>query len=79
MGQDFEVTVRLRLTVDDPVALASAAGSEVPEALQGDALVAMQVALQSLVQPPAVEEIPGVSRWSGSGWHAQVSAVPLQG
>jgi hypothetical protein len=79
MAQDFEVTVRLRLTVEDSAALLAAAGDEVPDALRDDALVAMQVALQSLVQPPAVEQLPGVSRWSGSGWHAQVSAVPLQG
>lgn len=77
MAHEFEVTVRLRLTVDGSGALVAAAGADVPEALREDRLVAMQVALQSLVQPPDVEQLPGV-KWSGAGWNAQVTAEPLQ-
>ena len=78
MAQDFEVTVRLRLTVEDPAALLAAAGDAVPDALREDQLVALQSALQSLVVPPHVEQLPGVSRRSGPGWHAEVRAEPLQ-
>lgn len=78
MAQDFEVTVRLRLTVNDPKALLAAAGDVVPEPLRDDHLVAMQVALQSLVVPPDVEQLPGVSRRSGPGWQSQVHAEALR-
>lgn len=79
MGQDFEVTVRLRVTVEDPAALLAAAGDEVPAALRSDELVAIQAALQAVVRPPDVEQVPGIRGWRGLGWHAQVSAEPLQG
>lgn len=78
MAQDFEVTVRLRLTVNDPQALLAAAGDVVPEPLRDDQLVAIQVALQSLVDPPDVEQLPGVSWRSSPGWRSQVQAEALQ-
>lgn len=77
MVQEFEVTVRLRLTVQDSEALVAAAGGEVPDALRDDQHVAMQVALQALVRRFDVELLPGV-KWSSGGWHAQVRAEPLQ-
>lgn len=79
MTQAFEVTVRLRLTVEDPQALLAAAGDGVPAALRADELVAVQAALQALVLPPDLEQVPGVRSWTGPGWHAQVSAEPFQG
>lgn len=78
MAQEFEVTVRLRVSVEDSEALLAAAGADVLDALREDQLVAMQVALQALVRPPDVAQVPGV-KWSGDGWHAQVHAEPLQG
>lgn len=79
MTQDFEVTVRLRLTVEDPQALLAAAGDGVPPALRADELVAVQAALQAVVVPPDLTQVPGVRSGTGPGWHAQVSAEPFQG
>jgi hypothetical protein len=55
MSFDFEVTWRLRLTVDDPDAPLRGAGDAVPVALGGDPDVALQMALQAVVPAPAVD------------------------
>lgn len=79
MPEDYEVTVRVRLTVEDAEALLAAAGEDAPPELRHDRSVSVQSALEALVDPPDVERLPGVRRWSGEGWQAQVSAESLDG
>ncbi len=76
MSQNFEVTIRLRVTVEDQERLLQAAGEAVPEALCDDP-VALQIALQAVVRPPDVDGLPGATRWTGLGWQTSVSAEPL--
>lgn len=77
MCGDYEVTVTLRVTVDDDQALLDAAGEAVPAAARADAALAAHLALQSLIAPPDVTDLPGVRQWTGLGWHYSVEAQPV--
>ena len=76
MSDDFEVAIRVRLTVHDPDLLIAAAGEGVPAVLSREPLMAMQSALQALVPLPGVDDLPGVRVWRGLGPSASVSAQP---
>lgn len=77
MSGDYEVTVTLRVTVDDDQALLDAAGGAVPAVARADASLAAQLALQSLIAPPDVTDLPGVRQWTGLGWYSSVEARPV--
>jgi hypothetical protein len=77
MSSDYEVTVTLRVTVEDAHALLAAAGEAVPDAARADRALAQGLALQALIAPPSAADVPGVRRWSGAGWHSSVEARPL--
>ena len=76
MSDDFEVTIRVRLTVHDPGLLIAAARDGVPAILSKEPLMAVQAALQALVRLPDVDDLPGVHVWRGLGPSASVSAQP---
>lgn len=78
MSQDFEVTLRVRLTVEDAATVLAAAGRAVPEDMRSDPDAALRMALQAIVRPPDVAALPGIRTWSGLGWVAQVGAEPLR-
>ena len=76
MSDDFEVTIRVRLTVHNPDLLIAAAGEGAPALVSGEPLMATQSALQALVRLPVVDDLPGVRVWRGLGPSASVSAQP---
>ncbi len=70
LNSEWVVTTTVRLVVSDERALLDAA-----KAAGGDA-ADIQSALQTVVRPPAVADLPGVAERTDMTWHASVHASP---
>jgi hypothetical protein len=69
-NSEWAVTTTVRLVVADEGALLEAA-----RAAGGDA-TSVQSALQTLIRPPDISDLPGVAQRKDLTWHASVHAAP---
>jgi hypothetical protein len=70
LNSAWAVTTTVRLVVVDESALLAAA-----KAAGGDG-ADVRSALQTLVRPPAISDLPGVAERPDLTWHASVDAAP---
>ena len=76
MDDPWIVTIRLRVDVHDSSALLAAAGAGVHRDF--DYPTNVQAALQEVLFPPDLRDVPGV-RPAAVGWVASVEAAPAEG